>query len=148
METSRSSQRRCVNCASQVHELSNTMTAVLMNAQLLERKLPPCSRLKRPVLAMERNAQRGGELLQRLSLEFGKIVFQSESAAKPECQEPTLTAVTGPERCVAAGETANFTRNSTAPAAPGLPGKEAELTLDCDPCTSPFFPKGDDGNEH
>src|ERR1019366_4541724 len=35
-------------CATQVHELANTTTAVLMNAQVLGWKLPPYSRLKRP----------------------------------------------------------------------------------------------------
>jgi len=54
------------SCADTVHELANVMTAVLMNSQVLDWKLPPYSRLKRPVREIERNAQRGGELLKRL----------------------------------------------------------------------------------
>lgn len=56
----------CSGCAEVVHELANLMTAVLVNAQVLGWKLPPYSHLKRPVREVERNAQRGGELLKRL----------------------------------------------------------------------------------
>ncbi len=54
------------SCAALVHELANTTTAVLMNAQVLGWKLPPYSRLKRPLLEIERNAQRGSELMKCL----------------------------------------------------------------------------------
>lgn len=56
----------CIHCADVLHELSNVMTGVLANAQLLGWRLPPYSHLKRPVREVERNAQRGGELLKRL----------------------------------------------------------------------------------
>jgi hypothetical protein len=56
----------CSDCAEVLHELSNVMTGVLTNAQMLGWKLPPYSHLKRPVREVERNAQRGGELLKRL----------------------------------------------------------------------------------
>ena len=42
------------------------MTAVVMNAQLVDWKLPPHSHLKRPVHEMERNAQRARELVKTL----------------------------------------------------------------------------------
>ena len=61
------SSRALNECADLVHELANTTTAVLMNAQVLGWKLPPYSRLKRPLREIERNAQRAGELLKRLS---------------------------------------------------------------------------------
>ena len=51
---------RLQRCADTVHELANSMTAVLINAQVLEWKLPPYSRMKRPVREIERHAQRGG----------------------------------------------------------------------------------------
>jgi hypothetical protein len=56
----------CRECAELLHELSNVMTSVLTNAQVLGWKLPPYSHLKRPVREMERGAQRSGELLRRL----------------------------------------------------------------------------------
>jgi hypothetical protein len=49
-----------------LHELSNVITGVLTNAQLLGWKLPPYSHLKRSVRELERGAQRSGELLRRL----------------------------------------------------------------------------------
>jgi hypothetical protein len=134
-ETPRSSQLRCNHCADLVHQLSNTMTAVLMNAQLLEWKLPPYSRLKRPVLEVERNAQRGAELLKRLRQQFGKNASPPEAAAGQWRRAGALTAVTAQEPAAGAAT------------APGFSTEPAELTVDCDPCTSSFFPKGDDGNE-
>jgi hypothetical protein len=58
----------CADCAEVLHELANLMTGVLVNAQVLGWKLPPYSHLKRPVREVERNAQRGGELLKQLML--------------------------------------------------------------------------------
>ena len=57
---------RCGDCSEMLHELSNVMTGVLTNAQLLGWKLPPYSHLKRSVREVERGAQRSGELLRRL----------------------------------------------------------------------------------
>jgi hypothetical protein len=54
------------DCADLVHELANTTTAVLINAQVLDWKLPPYSRLKRPLREIERNAHRGSELMKQL----------------------------------------------------------------------------------
>jgi hypothetical protein len=146
-ETPRSSQLRCSDCATLVHELSNRMTTVLLNAQLLEWKLPPYSRLKRPVLEVERNAQRGGELLKQLRHQFGESASRSGTAARPvQSRAGALTVVTAQEPSVSTA--ANLPRHLAAvAAAPGFPPGPAELTLNCDPCTSGFFPKGDDGNE-
>jgi hypothetical protein len=146
-ETPRSSQLRCSDGAGLVHELSNLMTAVLMNAQLLEWKLPPYSRLKRPVIEVERNAQRGRELLKRLRQQFGEGGFQLGTAAGQCWRAGALTAVTAQEPSLSAAGTANLPQYPATPAAPGFSLEQAELTLDCDLCTSSFFPKGDDGYE-
>ncbi len=144
MEMPRSSQLRCSDCAGLVHELSNTVTAVLMNAQLLGWRLPPYSRLKRPVLELERNAQRSSELLKRLSRQFGDNAVEPDggmewSGRTLPAQEPPWSAAT----------TANLPPCplATAAVAPDFSADPPELTLDCDPCTSRTFPKGDDGNE-
>ncbi len=49
-----------------LHELCNLMSGVLLNAQMLEWKLPPYSHLKRPIREVARNAQRAAELMKRL----------------------------------------------------------------------------------
>src|SRR5208337_3401527 len=61
------------SCVDIAHQLANVMTAVLMNSQVLDWKLPPYSRLKRLVREIERNAQRGGELLKRLQRQLGPV---------------------------------------------------------------------------
>jgi len=70
--TACSSLLRCGDCRELAHELSNVMTAVIVNAQLLDWRLPPYSRLKRPVHEMERNAQRARELLRSLQRRMGE----------------------------------------------------------------------------
>lgn len=67
----RPSSLRCRDCMDLVHELSNVMTGVVVKAQLLDWRLPPYSRLKRPVHEMERNAQRAHELLKSLLRRLG-----------------------------------------------------------------------------
>lgn len=49
-----------------LHGLNNVLVAVLLSAQVMEWKLPSYSRLKRHLHEIERNAQRGGELVKRL----------------------------------------------------------------------------------
>ena len=53
-------------CAELLHGLNNVLVGMLLNAQVLEWKLPSYSRLKRNLHEIERNAQRGGELVKRL----------------------------------------------------------------------------------
>src|SRR5271165_158772 len=50
-------------CAELLHGLNNVLVGMLLNAQVLEWKLPSYSRLKRNLHEIERNAQRGGELV-------------------------------------------------------------------------------------
>src|SRR5271169_5961181 len=59
----------CV-CADTLHELANSLTAVLINTQVLEWKLPPYSRLKRPVREIEMHARRSEALLKHLLRAF------------------------------------------------------------------------------
>jgi hypothetical protein len=82
-----------------LHELANAMTAVLVNAQVLEWKLPPYSRLKRPVREVERHAQRGGALLKRLLHQFEEEEGREVHRQVPALPEPMLentAAVTDP----------------------------------------------------
>jgi hypothetical protein len=53
-------------CIELLHDLSNTFAAMLLNAQVLDGKLPSYSRAKRYIHEIERSAQRGGMLLKRL----------------------------------------------------------------------------------
>ena len=54
------------SCIELLHDLNNTFAVVLMNAQVLDGKLPSYSRSKRYIHEIERSAQRGGALLKRL----------------------------------------------------------------------------------
>jgi len=73
------------SCVDIAHQLANVMTAVLMNSQVLDWKLPPYSRLKRLVREIERNAQRGGELLKRLQRQLGPVASPDLSGADEFC---------------------------------------------------------------
>lgn len=54
-----------------LHGLNNVLVSILLNAQLIEWKLPSYSRLRRNVHEIERSAQRAGALLKRLRAEAG-----------------------------------------------------------------------------
>lgn len=53
-------------CGRLLHDLNNALVAILLNAQVIEWKLPSYSRIKRNVHEVERSAQRGGVLVRRL----------------------------------------------------------------------------------
>jgi hypothetical protein len=53
-------------CLELLRDLNNTFAAVLMNAQVLDGKLPSYSRSKRYIHEIERSAQRGGAKLKGL----------------------------------------------------------------------------------
>ncbi len=85
-----------------LHELANSITAVLIQAQVLEWKLPPYSRLKRPAREIERHAQRSGALLKRLlrQWEANPAEEASQELCKPVSSlRGTMAAVAarGPE---------------------------------------------------
>jgi hypothetical protein len=133
----------CNHCADALHELANTITAVLMNAQVMEWRLPPYSRLKRPVRKIERQAQRSSALLKRLLCQFERTDEATrESCQQVSCLRGTMAAVTaqGPELTATGPE--KLPALAQSPSAPGswLSPKN-ELTRSCDPCTSAFFPK-------
>ncbi len=56
--------------AGTLHELANSVTALLINTQVLDWKLPLYSHLKRPVREIERHAQRCSALVKRLLGKF------------------------------------------------------------------------------
>lgn len=136
--TSPSSHAACGACTDTVHELANTMTAVLINAQVLEWKLPPYSRMKRPVRELERQAQRGSALLKRLLREF-----EAKADATPVlCLHGTRAVATAQGPKVADAGPVNLPPLTRPPSAPGSGNpSEKELTSVCDPCTSALFPK-------
>ena len=130
-----------------LHEVANAMTAVLVNVEVLEWKLPPYSRLKRPVREVERHAQRGGELLKRLLHQFEAPEEESLEIRQqvPALHEPMLdktAAVTdlGPD--TTAEEVAKLPLLASLRPAPGSGfASQNGLTSLCDQCTSAFFPK-------
>ena len=141
--TPRGLHTRCV-CAENLHELTNAITAVLINAQVMDWKLPPYSRLKRPVREIDRHAQRSGALLKRLLSQFETGEEASEDFCVQVSSLNRTMAVTalGPETMVQG--MVNLPPLMPAPTAPD-PGlaSETELTTLCDPCTSISFPKGE-----
>jgi hypothetical protein len=60
------SKGACDDCAEILHGLNNVLAGMLLNAQVMEWKLPSYSRSRRYLHEIERNAQRGGELVKRL----------------------------------------------------------------------------------
>lgn len=106
MQLSQPSPLTSEYCVDLLRDLSNTFAAVLMNAQVLDGKLPSYSRSKRYIHEIERSAQRGGaqlkRLLVRLSAEgagtgdraFGseKVPPVAERSAVAANQGPTATA--------------------------------------------------------
>jgi hypothetical protein len=60
------SKGACDDCAEILHGLNNVLASMLLNAQVMEWKLPSYSRSRRYIHEIERNAQRGGELVKRL----------------------------------------------------------------------------------
>jgi hypothetical protein len=49
-----------------LHGLNNALVSILLNAQVIEWKLPSYTRLKRNLHEVERSAQRGAKLVARL----------------------------------------------------------------------------------
>ncbi len=129
-EMARPLRLQCSDCEDLLHELSNVVTGVLMNAQVLEWKLPPYSHLKRSVREVERNAQRGSELLKRLMRRLTRV---EPKAGSEDVSGEEIEAV---QTCVS-GE---LTRKR-------IGVTSSDLTGDCDPRTSGVFPRRDDGNK-
>ena len=91
-------------CAETLHGLNNVLASMLLNAQVLEWKLPSYSRSRRYLHEIERNAQRGGELVKRLMEQIEASYPGALHCGQPkaEVQAPLLAeaggAVTAQER--------------------------------------------------
>ena len=72
-----------------VHGLNNALVSILLNAQVIEWKLPSYSRLKRHLHEIERSAQRAGEITRRL----GRFQ-ENEALAMPLRARPGAAADT------------------------------------------------------
>jgi hypothetical protein len=134
------------DCAALVHELANTTTAVLMNAQVLGWKLPPYSHLKRPLREIERKAQRGSELMKCLLRRLGTEGTDQANEERRWVQDRGLElsdTVTAQEPRVDSGSAENLPPRTNARLAPGFFSiPEAELTSPCDGRPSRFPKKG------
>jgi hypothetical protein len=134
-------------CDDLLHQLSNVLTSVIMNAQMLEWKLPAYSHLKRPLHELERNAQRGGELVKQLRQRVGEGKSDQARIGNADSQVMVSTVVAMQEpggRAVEADS--RLTGIASGPAPGFFVNRLRHLTTDCDPCTSSFFPKRDDGS--
>jgi hypothetical protein len=130
-----------------LHQLANILTSVIMNAQMLEWKLPAYSHLKRPLRELERSAQRGGELVKQLMRRAGEGPADQPFLNQVDSQV-TASAVVAIEEpggmVMRAGSPPHRVASATAPDFFVAPVRH--LTTECDPCTSSFFPKRDDGS--
>lgn len=115
----RSSHAKDCDCADMLHQLANTVNAVLLHIQVMEWKLPPYSRLKRPVREVGRHAQRSAGLLERLLRQFET---REETIEELRFELPslhgTMSAVTvqGPE--ATAGGPEKLPPSARSPSAP------------------------------
>ncbi len=138
-ENQRSSRALSADCAHLIHELANTTTAVLVNVQVLGWKLPAYSRLKRPLHEIERNAQRGGELMKRLLSQLS--TDSPDPASYQQISRSHTVTAQEPEAC--SGSAANLPLPINPRPAPVFScDQEDELTAPCDGCTSTFPKKG------
>jgi hypothetical protein len=119
-------------CGGLLHDLSNLVGAVLLNANLLGWKLPPYSHLKRPVKEIERNTQCASELLRRLKAQCNPATGH----------EPPVHALRSDEQGQQPGESP-----LPALASRELPWQALHLTTACDTRTSGTFPKRDDSDD-
>jgi hypothetical protein len=130
--TARPLQPPSRECRDILHELSDVITGLRIDVQVLNWRLPPYSRLKRPVRDVERHAQLGGELLKRLMERLAGAEVEMVNARERDSEEIISTNVAAEEV-----SEVNLTR---------IDCVTGDLTSDCDPCTSGIFPKRDDGN--
>ena len=133
-------------CAELLHGLNNVLVGMLLNAQVLEWKLPSYSRLKRNLHEIERNAQRGGELVKRLLKRFelphSEQLIGGHNGGEATAIDPAVIASANVEPDSEAEEI-----ELPGPAAPSRLkiGKRC-LTHLCDARTSAVFPKRDNGH--
>ncbi len=105
-----------------LQELNNSFAAVVMNAQVLDGKLPSYSRSKRYIHEIERSAQRGGALIKRLLDRFpaddtGTCNGEFMSGMVPPVAERTVVVASqGPNAAADGG--IDFAPSAAAHAAP------------------------------
>ena len=140
-----------------LHQLANTTTGVLINAQVLGLKLPPYSHLRRPLREIERNAQRGGELmkslLRRLPPESTDRTNDHEGTRRvDDCRSEVMGPVTAQESDAGSGNAENLPRLRnparllvfSPPSQPSSkPNSHHDVTV-----VLARFPKRDDGDEY
>ena len=85
----------CDDCAEILHGLNNVLASMLLNAQVMEWKLPSYSRSKRYLHEIERNAQRGGELVKRLLGRLEVSCPKAFSGGRPSRETHTLAGGEG-----------------------------------------------------
>jgi len=83
--------------AAVLHSLNNALVSILLNAQVIEFRLPSYSRLKRNLHEIERSAQRAGMLVKRLLRRRGgnspSSLLRPEVADDPVAAAPPDPAV-------------------------------------------------------
>lgn len=100
-------------CAATLHALNNAVSVILLNAQVMEWKLPPYSHVKRHAREIERNAQRSAELLKQLARKSPVVSIEKVF------DEQLTEAVTGQEPDTGLAEATIFRESgNTAPALP------------------------------
>lgn len=109
-----------------LHDLNNAFAVVLMNAQVLECKLPSYSRSKRYIHEIERGAQRGGALLKRLmaNLSAGSV---SQSLPAPIGMKDRIPPVAEAVAVVATQELRAFSGEEVLPVAPSRQSRAAPV---------------------
>jgi hypothetical protein len=122
---------------SNLHELANSLTAVLINIQVLEWKLPPYSHLKRAVREIERHALRSSALLKHL---LGKLEAM-EKVNLESCLQVLSSHYPAPTNMTAADQGLDKTNKRSARGPLLECNAQIELTSSCDGCTSARFPK-------
>jgi hypothetical protein len=76
-----------------LHDLNNVFVSILLNAQVIEWKLPSYSRIKRNVHEVERSAQRGGLLVKRILQQAGPMQTSSSTLPARAAEQNEGTAV-------------------------------------------------------
>src|SRR5271157_1623361 len=89
------SRGACDDCSEILHGLNNVLASMLLNAQVMEWKLPSYSRSKRYLHEIERNAQRGGELVKRLLGRLEVSCPKAFSGGRPSRETHTLAGGEG-----------------------------------------------------
>jgi hypothetical protein len=114
---------RCGECAEIFVGLNNALASVILNAQVMEWKLPSYSRSKRYLHEIERNAQRGGELVKRL---LGRLQAGAGTELSPPRTAAKNLSGTGTNDIATTGETAGGVPSAVL-ADSGVRGKPARF---------------------